>query len=324
MSQLGSDPAHGALLVQEQAAAWLRHSLDTRWDEKDQAAFDGWMAASTAHKLAYWRLNAAWERSERLAALRPSSAPTTPRRQGFWPIVFGATAAGIAAIALLAANGTFLRSQPALRTFATPVGGHQVLRLADGSQIELNTNTVVEVLLTQAARTVNLEKGEAFFEVKHNAARPFVVNAGSHRVVDLGTKFLVREDPRQLQVTLVEGKARLESANAGTQALLLTPGNVAVATATTMSVTSNAPTSLADQLGWRRGLLIFGNAPLEAVAAEFNRYNMTKLVIADAQTAKIAVGGTFQANDVRTFAEVARGLLHLKVTYRDEEIVISR
>ncbi len=324
MSQPASDSTQGALLVQEQAAAWLRRSLDAQWGEKDQAAFDGWMAASAAHKLAYWRLSAAWGRSERLAALRPSPASPTPRRRRVWPIVFAATAAGIAAIALLVANGTFLRSQPTFQTFATPVGGRQVLRLADGSQIELNTNTVVQVLVSQTARTVNLEKGEAFFEIKHNAARPFVVNVGSHRVVDLGTKFLVREDPRQLQVTLVEGKARLESANAGTQALLLTPGNVAVATATTMSVTSNAPTSLADQLGWRRGLLIFGNAPLEAVAAEFNRYNTTKLVIADAQTAKIAVGGTFQANDVRTFAEVARGLLHLKVAYRDREIVISR
>lgn len=322
MSEPETASTQNALEVQERAAAWLARSVGAEWSEQDQVTLDAWLAASSAHKLAYWRLNAAWTRSERLAALRtaPAAPPSRPR---IWPIAFGLTAAALAAVVVWGIGFANWPPQPALQTFATPVGGHQILKLTDGSQIELNTDTVVQVGLGAATRTAVLVKGEAFFQIKHDPARSFVVNAGTHRVVDLGTKFLVRDDPGQLRVTLVEGKARLESANAKTQALLLLPGDVAVATATTMSVTARPPASMAAELGWRRGLLIFDNVSIADAAAEFNRYNKVKLVIADAPTAKIAIGGTFQANDVRTFAEVARNLLHLTVRDHGREIVIS-
>ncbi len=314
--------AQDALSIQQTAATWLARSVDAAWTEQDQAALDAWLAAAPAHKLAYWRLDAAWTRSEKLAALR---APRlrAPRRKA-WPILFGLAAATAAAIIVVALSGKVWFSEPNFQTFATPVGGHKVLKLADGSQIELNTNTVVRVGLKESSRRVILEKGEAFFDIKHDATRPFIVDVGAHRVVDLGTKFVVRDDTKRLQVTLIEGKARLESANAGTQALLLTPGDVAVATATTMSLTARSPVSAAAQLGWRKGLLIFANTTLGDVAAEFNRYNTTKLIITDQRTASIAIGGTFQAGDVHAFADVARGLLRLKVQNHDGTIVISR
>lgn len=314
--------AQDALSIQQTAATWLARSVDAAWTEQDQAALDAWLAAAPAHKLAYWRLDAAWTRSEKLAALR---APRlrAPRRKA-WPILFGLAAATAAAIIVVALSGKVWFSEPNFQTFVTPVGGHKVLKLADGSQIELNTNTVVRVGLKEASRRVILEKGEAFFDIKHDATRPFIVDVGAHRVVDLGTKFVVRDDTKRLQVTLIEGKARLESANAGTQALLLTPGDVAVATATTMSLTARSPVSAAAQLGWRKGLLIFANTTLGDVAAEFNRYNTTKLIITDQRTASIAIGGTFQAGDVHAFADVARGLLRLKVQNHDGTIVISR
>jgi len=85
-----------------------------------------------------------------------------------------------------------------------------------------------------------------------------------------------------------------------------------------------APQELNADLGWRRGVLTFDNTPLADVAAEFNRYNRTKLVIADSSSAKIDIGGTFRADDVVAFAEVAKGLLKLQVQKRGDNIVISR
>lgn len=323
MNELEISLTQNALEVQEQAAAWLARSIGVEWSERDQVALDAWLAASAAHKLAYWRLNAAWARSGRLAALRTVTTASVSRRR-LWPIAFGLTAAAAAAVVVWGLGVANWPLQPALQTFSTLVGGHQILKLTDGSQIELNTDTVIRIGLGAATRTAVLVKGEAFFQIKHDPAQPFVVNAGSHRVVDLGTKFLVRDDLGQLRVTLVEGKARLESEAAKTQALLLLPGDVAVATATTMSLTARPRASVAAELGWRRGLLIFGSASLADAAAEFNRYNKVKLVIADTETAKIVIGGTFQANDVRTFAEVARNLLRLTIKDRGGEIVISR
>lgn len=314
----------GALQVQEEAASWLTRSIAKDWSEQDQSVLEAWLTESAAHKLAYWRLQAAWSRSEKLAALR--IAPRTPssRYRRIWPVAFALSASVAAAVVVWGWRPANWSPQLSFQTFSTPVGGRQVLTLADGSTIELNTDTVVRVGLSPAERTVALVKGEAFFQIKHDAAHPFVVNAGSHRVIDLGTKFVVRDDPGQLRVTLVEGKARLESTNASAQALLLTPGDVAIATASTMSVATKRPVAVAADLAWRHGLLIFDAASLSDAASEFNRYNRTKLVIADADTAKIAIGGTFQANDVRTFAEVARNLLHLRIRNTGEEIVISR
>lgn len=323
MSEPETSRPQNALDVQEQAAAWLASSIGEEWREQDQAALDAWLAASPAHKLAFWRLNAAWARSERLAALRTGTVEPPPRRR-IWLIAFGSAGAVAAAVVVWGIGFANLASQPALKTFSTPVGGHQILKLSDGSQIELNTDTVIKIGLSTALRTAVLVKGEAFFQIKHDPARAFVVNVGTHRVVDLGTKFLVRDDPGQLRVILVEGRARLESDAAKTQALLLLPGDVAVATANTMSVAARPSASVAAELGWRHGLLIFDNVSIGDAAAEFNRYNKVKLVIADTPTAKIAIGGTFQANDVRTFAEVARNLLRLTVRDRGGEIVISR
>jgi len=316
-------PSKGALLVQEEAAAWLTRSIAKDWSEQDQSALEAWLTESVAHKLAYWRLQAAWSRSEKLAALRIAPRAPLSRYRRIWPIAFALSAVA-AAVVVWGWGPENWSPQLSFQTFSTPVGGRQVLTLADGSTIELNTDTVVRVGLSPAERTVALVKGEAFFQIKHDAAHPFVVNAGSHRVIDLGTKFVVRDDPGQLRVTLVEGKARLESANASAQVLLLTPGDVAIATASTMSVATKRPVAVAADLAWRHGLLIFDAASLSDAASEFNRYNRTKLVIADAETAKIAIGGTFQANDVRTFAEVARNLLHLRIRNTSEEIVISR
>ena len=80
--------------------------------------------------------------------------------------------------------------------FSTEVGGHETVTFSDGTRIELNTNTVLRARMTTAQRTVWLDKGEAYFQVKHDPAHPLTVIAG-HRVTDLGTEFLVRDDATQ-------------------------------------------------------------------------------------------------------------------------------
>src|SRR6185437_5259258 len=153
MSEPETARPQNALDVQEQAAAWLARSIDAEWNEQEQAALDAWLALSPAHKLAYWRLNAAWARSERLAALRTMTAAPASRRRRTWPTAFGLTAAVAAAVVVLGIGVANWSSQPTLQTFSTPVGGHQILKLADGSQIELNTDTVVQVGLGAATRS---------------------------------------------------------------------------------------------------------------------------------------------------------------------------
>lgn len=108
------------------------------------------------------------------------------------------------------------------------------------------------------------------------------------------------------------------------QSAVLKPGDVVVATADTMHLTRKTEEDLSKQLGWRRGVLIFDNTTLATAAKEFNRYNRRKLVIGDFATASLTVVGTFQANDVEAFADVAQFVLHLKVQKHGQETVVSR
>src|SRR6185437_10320636 len=118
--------------------------------------------------------------------------------------------------------------------YTTPIGGMENIHLMDGSQITLNTNTCIHVLLTGKERRVHLDHGEAFFEVAHDTARPFVVYAGDKRLMAVGTRFAVLRDGDDVRVVVTEGRVRLSesdsvsSSPAGeTEPAYLTAGDVA-------------------------------------------------------------------------------------------------
>jgi transmembrane sensor len=91
-----------------------------------------------------------------------------------------------------------------------------------------------------------------------------------------------------------------------------------------MSLKKETTTDMAEGLGWRHGLLIFKYTTLADAAAEFNRYNDRKLVIADPAVGRMKIVGTFATNNVAAFADVAEDILHLKVTHSEDQIVIAR
>ena len=225
-----------------------------------------------------------------------------------------------------AATFAFYLLTPRYQTYATTVGGHETLTLSDGSVIELSTDTFIKLTDTARMRVANLEKGEAYFEIKHHATNPFVVTVGDHQVVDLGTKFLIRNDPGRIEVSLFEGRARFDSAGAlhGQAPRILTPGEIAVATADSLSVTRASGRNLTDALGWRRGVLVFYHASLSDAAAEFNRYNREPLIIGDADTSRLVVNGAFPTNGIGVFVQAAKDVFGVRVERRPDDIVISR
>lgn len=323
-SRQGLAPA-SAKDVDERAADWLQRRHFWNWSDEDQAALETWLASSPANRVAYLRLDAAWGRAERLTALRPaaqeeiSSAPRKRNMAGLRiaVVIVVAAAFGVGAALLL--------SRPRERTYATAVGGHETVTLADGSQVELNTDTALRADVSGDQKTIWLDKGEAYFQVKHDAAHPFVVMAGKQRVTDLGTKFLVRRDAAQFEVAVVEGRVRFDTLDSrAPQPAMLIPGDVVVATLASMSVEHKPARELTSELGWRRGVLVFEHTTLADAAAEFNRYNRKKLVIADAAAGRRTIGATFRTNDVELFAHAAQELLGLRVEKRGSEIVISR
>lgn len=314
-------PDHEA--IEAAAADWLARQQFESWSEADTQNLEAWLAQSDNHTAAYWRLKAAFDRTGRLAALRkpmmarPLQAPS--RKSG---IMFFAAAA--AALVIAAGVWTQWPLSSGWRTFATPVGGHISVKLADGSLIELNTDTAVRTRFTANERAVELLKGEAYFQVRHNAARPFVVTVGNHRIVDLGTKFFVRKSVAKLDVALMEGSARLESTDASAPArpAILKPGDFAVATATSIGISRRKVHELADDLAWRNGMLVFHNARLSDAAAEFNRYGGPKLVVSG-KAARLTINGAFPVTGAEDFAGTAREIFGLHIDRKDNLIIIS-
>ncbi|HTO42360.1 MAG TPA: FecR domain-containing protein [Rhizomicrobium sp.] len=308
-----------------QAAVWLEQRTCGAWGADDEAQFSAWLNASVDHRVEFLRLRGAWERAERLTVLRPLKADVqVPTRRRVLPIVLRMVAA--CAVFAVVGTGAAYLMQPGYVTYATTVGGRETLTLDDGSQIELNTDTVVRISQDTRERKVRLDKGEAFFHVVHNAARPFVVLAGNDRVVDLGTKFVVRRESDRLEVAVMEGAARLEQAASGKPARQATlyPGDVAVSRANQLSVTRVATAALAADTAWRQGVLVFRDATLAQAAAELNRYNHDKLVITDAAAGRLMFGGTVPVTGTNAFIDVAQEVLGLRVERRGHEILISR
>ena len=317
----------GADSVEGQAADWLQRRHFWTWNAQDQGSLDAWLNEAPAHLVAYLRLEAALNRADRLVALRQPLSTRLVRfaSKGWWPILSRVAVGLIIAVGIGIAASQYSAS-PTSATYSTALGEHKIITLSDGSRIELNTRTELRLVADPAQRMVWLDKGEAYFQIHHDATRPFVVVTGDHRITDLGTKFVVRKNGSRIEVSLVEGRAQVDTTSTWrpTQSAILTPGDVIVATAQSMSLTKKTPSALSDKLGWRRGLLIFRDTSLANAATEFNRYNTHQIVIADQATARLVVGGTFPSDDVTAFVRATQRLFKLHAETRGNETVVSR
>jgi len=309
-----------AAAVDARAAAWLDRKDRGCWTEKDEADLAAWLDEDPINRITFWRIEAAWNRTERLAALRPSK----PVR-GKGTLFFRVAAAALLVAAIVGGVWTYL-AQPSSVTYATSIGGRETVMLADGSRIELNTDTAIRLSDTANARNVWLDKGEAYFQVTHNPARPLTVLIGKHRVTDLGTKFVIRREPNRTDVSVLEGSVSMDAVGAspGSKALTLLAGDAVVALADKMSVTRKSTTQLSDELGWRRGVIVFDSTPLATAAEEVSRYNSVRVVVAGEQLRRLPVTGTVSANDPEEFLRMARTVFGLRAKKMNGGYVISR
>jgi transmembrane sensor len=154
------------------------------------------------------------------SASEPSGSPgatSSPRQRNDGPAAgsrmrrLRPLAASLLLAALVGATWYFWPAGP---TYQTPVGGTASVPMSDGSNVTLNTNTRIEVALTERERIVQLERGEAFFEVAKDPHRPFIVSAGRKRVIAVGTKFSVEREGDEVRVVVSEGTVRIEGAAA--------------------------------------------------------------------------------------------------------------
>lgn len=308
--------------IEEEASLWVVRE-DRGLSEDESLALARWLDTSTAHRVVYLQLQDAWARSARLAALRPPQPmreQTAPRSR-LLPRL--AALAAVLAIALGGAGWYYAATRDAGQIYATSIGQRQTVRLEDGTRIELNTDSRIQAQVTDTGRTLHLEKGEAYFEVVHDAKRPFVVFAGNRKIIDIGTKFSVRLTNGQVRVLVSEGEVRVETLDGRTVAPSVDAGTAVVAQENGTLITTRAPREVSREMSWRSGVLVFDQETLASAADEFNRYN-TKKVVVVGQARDLRVGGRFRANNADVFASLIQAGMGLNVQYGDDEIIISK
>ena len=319
---------NAANALEQQAAEWLVRREESEWSAADEAALDAWLQESLAHKAAFWRLEHGWRQADRIGALgldAPEPVPARGWMDSWWPLAAAASLSAVLVMAGIASDRTTPVPVVAPTHFATPVGGRRTIPLVDGSKVELNTATVVRAAVNDRHRDVWLDKGEAYFEVAHLAGRPFVVHAGSRTVTVLGTKFSVRRDGGKVTVSVIEGRVRIDDADQpdDVPTAIITAGDVAIAQGPSTLLSAKSQEGVAAALGWRDGILNFDRTSLADAAAEFNRYNSKQIVIADAETGEIRIGGTFQASNVEAFVRLLHEAYGLRVTATSNQVKLS-
>jgi transmembrane sensor len=309
--------------IEEEASLWVVRE-DRGLSTAEQDALTHWLDASTAHRVAYLQLQKAWGRADRLAALRPPQPMREPRPDRGSRLPRLAAMAAVLAICLGGASWYYYAVLAAGKTYATGIGQHQAMRLADGTRIELNTDSRLLAEVNGADRTMRLEKGEAYFDVVHDAKRPFVVFAGNRKITDIGTKFSVRLDGEQVRVLVREGEVKVETLDGRPLApAMADAGHRVVTQGSGLLVARLAPREVARELSWRSGVLVFDQETLAAAAEEFNRYNDKKMVVLG-QARDLHIAGRFRANNADVFASLIQAGMGVDVRDTGDEIIISK
>ncbi|HLB82916.1 MAG TPA: FecR domain-containing protein [Gemmatimonadales bacterium] len=254
---IAADPRRGELL-DELRAVWRLTGSTTR----------PWVVAEARIRLLRSRGRHAAQGSAGFSA-RPRLLRLA--RSGLGPIRIAA------AIACVVAGTVLWRLRPhsaAFREYATPPGQRLQLTLPDSSRVLLSVGTRLRVPRDFAVseRSVELD-GEAYFVVRHDPRRPFLVRTRQGVTEDLGTSFDVRAYPQEhfVQVVVAAGRVALRGGRGGDSVLSLRSRDRGVIDARgVLSATSGV--SLGDYLAWTRGTLVFRYARLGDVVAQLGRW----------------------------------------------------
>lgn len=305
--------------VADQAAEWAIRIDGGAIDPETDENLRRWLEDDPRRRGALLRAEAALSFTDRARALagvvpRPSAPSVWVRPRSVFAMA--TLAAGLVCVALWF-------TLP--HRYDTGLGEVREVPLSDGSMIAINTQSSVEVAMHPDVRAVELTRGEAWFRVAHDSRRPFVVSAGRVRVRAVGTAFSVRRHDDGADVIVTEGVVETWTTGAEDHRLRIAAGSKAyVARYEPSKVVAAAPADVMRSLAWRDGQIALEGETLDEAAAQFNRYNARKIVIADPDLAKETLVGQFRVTEPMTFAMAVATTLGATVVEDGDTIRLSR
>jgi transmembrane sensor len=324
---------NSASALEEAAARWALRVDAGTLSAQEEAELEAWTAADVRHAGAFARALAASAYLDRAVALgahgaampvaQPAPAEQQPGRSQLSRRMWMGGAAGALAASLVVAVG--LKPWSRAERLSTPRGSIRRVALADGSALTLNTGASVEVDFAPQTRGIRLLAGEANFDVTHDKARPFTVDAGIARIQVVGTSFLVRLlEVGSVSVTVREGIVDVRTDLAGVTRLLAGDRLIVLANGQGLVRDRLTPAAV-DKAGlWQSGELDLTGMTLGDAAAEFARYSDRPIVIADPAVARLKVAGIYSISDPAGFAQAAADSMDLHLEQSDTGLRLSR
>uniref|UniRef100_UPI0021D8D7B0 FecR family protein n=1 Tax=Pseudomonas sp. RIT-PI-S TaxID=3035295 RepID=UPI0021D8D7B0 len=261
---------------------------------QERRAFEAWLAASPRHAEEYGQFERLWQAA---GQLKPRQAPA-PRRTAMagWRQPLRAVAMVLVGVPLLAWSGWEAGWLPNSYHRYQAENERRQLTLPDGSEVELDLRTGLSFANFKDARQLDLTRGVVYVHASHSAEHPFKVKAGRVTVTVTGTRFSVWAFNDEVMVTVAEGAVKVRSHGDGDDAVL-TPGTQAHYRPGDASP-SVGPADLDSALAWRGGRLVLQDMPLAQALPLINRYLDQPLVLADAATGGLRIGGVFSTSNM--------------------------
>lgn len=271
----------------------------------------------------------------KLSTNRPRPVPRKTRTR--WASV----AAALLVVSLAALVGTHRSGWHAdAQTFATERGEVRSLQLPDNTLVQLDSDSAIAIRFDGAQRRVVVERGQAFFKVFKDSARPFSVQVGDSVIRDIGTAFDVYRRAADTTVTVSEGRVQVwnglpdehsrlwwswlrPSRDAGDAPVADLDAGKQVRIDNAGQVIALGAVDVQQALAWTSGRIAFDNEAVAAVAAEFNRYNNVQISVESASVGATPITGTFNVHDVGTFVAFLGTLPGVHAEERGDRIIVG-
>ena len=294
-----------------QAARWFTRLLDLPPDHPDHQAFHQWLAADPRHASEYQAFGELWGNFASTA--QTQALATAMEKVGRRRFVRNSALGGLALA--MVAGGLLSWPGQGEQMLMTRTGETRKVRLEDGSEIFLDADTRIHVLLGETSRQVFLLRGRAIFSVRHAPSRPFIVDAGTAQVRVLGTRFVVERLEPKVQVSVAEGRVEFSSEG---QKMVLTQDQVAEADGS--GQIRPLQRSAAGAFSFAQGSLTFESASLGEIAAALSRYRTVPVTALRPEGQSITA--VVQVGDVERFVGLLPELAQVRVEEREGATVL--
>lgn len=292
--------------VWEAAMDWLLNLQGNPHDLDLQEGLQDWLKASPDHQRAYRKAEKVWRLSAQLMSsaafdcpLPPAATPARKPRHWFGRMVLGGALAACVVL-LVAPDWRGINAD-----YRSPVGEHLQITLADGSVVDLDSGSAIDVQFTADKRQVTLLRGQAFFSVISQPGRVFEVSADEVKVTVTGTAFAVEVSPRVVEVSVAKGSvnvvdkqhsdALVQPLKPGQRVSMLREGGGILRGS--IPVEQIAP--------WRHGQMLVVDQPISEIVERLRRYQPGLIILNDEALGKRKITAALDLRSPRQALQAA-------------------